>query len=202
MYSEYIRGKDRKLLIYLYTKEINMKLKLLTLLSLLAFTASCAGIGIPNSPDPYKKIQYAYGAMNQGRYIPANRLIVEAIDKFKENNDKAGLAEAYATYGNYHKYAFTVKPLTKAPNPQESVKYFEEAIKLYTELGDNNGVAKCHMGIGDALNDVDKKTSCQHYDLAIQNYDENGVKFVINPRYKNFPEMVRDFKAEFCKGID
>lgn len=179
-----------------------MKLKLSTLFLLVAFLASCAGMGIPDSSDPYKKLQYAYGAMNQGRYIPANRLIVEAIDKFKERNDKAGLAEAYATYGNYHKYAFTAKPLTKAPNPQESVKYFEEAIKLYTEIGDKNGVAKCHMGIGDALNQTDKKASCQHYDLAIQTYDENGTKFAINPRYRDFPEMVRAFKKELCKGVD
>lgn len=179
-----------------------MKLKMLTLFSLVVFTTSCAGIGIPDSSDPHRKLQYAYGAMNQGRYIPANRLIVEAIEKFKERNDKPGLAEAYATYGNYHKYAFTVKPLTKAPNPQESVKYFEEAIKLYSEIGDKNGVAKCHMGIGDALNDVDKKTSCQHYDLAIQNYDENGTKFFINPQFKNFPEMVRAFKAALCKEMD
>jgi len=140
--------------------------------------------------------------MHEGRYIPANKLIVGAIDIFEKNNDKAGLAEAYATYGNYHKYAFTVKPLTKAPNPQVLFIYFELTIKLYTKIADKNGVAKCHMGIGDALNDIDKKTSCQHYDLAIQNYDENGIKFSINPRYKDFPEMVRAFKKELCKGVD
>jgi tetratricopeptide (TPR) repeat protein len=179
-----------------------MKLKQIALCASLVLIAACAGIGIPDSPDPNKKIQNAYGAIQEGRYVPANRLITEAIEIFKERNDKAGLAEAYVAYGNYHKYPFNTRPPMKKPDPQESVKYFEEAMKLYAELGDKNGVAKCHMGIGDALNGVDKKASCQHYDLAIQSYDENGKKFYINPQFKNFPEMVQAFKAQFCNGAD
>lgn len=163
---------------------------------------ACAGIGIPDSSDPYKKIQYSYYAMDQGRYIPADRLILGSIEIFKQRDDKAGLAEAYVTYGNYHKFSFNKGKLTKAPNLRESEKYFLKAIELYTELGNKNGIAKCHMGLGDALNDIDKKSSCQHYDLAIQYYDENGEKFYINPHFKNFPEMVKAFKKEYCIGIE
>jgi len=161
--------------------------------------SSCAGIGISNSSDPYRKLDLAIYAMHQQRYLPANKLILEAIDKFKKINDKAGLADAYAIYGNYHKYQFRRTGLSKNPNTKEALRYYKKAIKLFTEVGDMNGVAKTHMGMGSATLDTNKTEGCKHYDLAISLYDKNGSKFPINPNFKTFPEMVKAFKDKFCR---
>ncbi|MFA5073604.1 MAG: hypothetical protein WC539_06880 [Nitrospirota bacterium] len=163
--------------------------------------ASCASVVMQNPPDPYQQINTAYEEMRQGRQAAAEKLILSSIEQFKQQNNKAGLAKAYATYGNYHKYAFKTKPI-KAPNPQESVNYFKKAIELYTELGNKNSIAKCHLGIADALIDTDKKTACEHYDLALQNSDDTTNTFSLNPEYKSFSEMIQSYKKEFCGDLE
>lgn len=82
-----------------------MNIKIITLVALISFLLSaCAGVGLSDSSDPYKKLDFSYLAMDQGRHIPSERYIKQAIKIFKEKNDKAGLAEAYFTYGLFYKY--------------------------------------------------------------------------------------------------
>lgn len=136
--------------------------------------------------------------MHQSRHIPAERLIKEAIIKFKESNDKAGLAEAYFTYGNYHKYEFNVKPLIKPSNPVDAVKYYDMAISLYSETGNRNGMAKSYFGKGNALIFSKKDDACKLYNQALNEYDPDGEKFLINQSFKTFPDMVNAFIEKFC----
>lgn len=178
---------------------MNIKVIILNL-SVISLLTSCAGIGIPNSSDPYEKLKYSYQAMNMNRYIPANRLIVGAIKIFKERKDKEGLAEAYATYGNYYKFGFPDRgPLIKYSNTKNSVKYFKLSADLYKEIGDVNGVAKTYMGMGSALVGTDNKKACEHYQKSIDTFDPKGKLFLINPAFKSFPEMVEHFKDKYCK---
>ena len=169
-----------------------------TVLALMLF--GCAGIGVKNSSDPHRKISYAYGAMNQGRFVPAHRLIKEAIAIYKKTNNKSGLANAYHAYGVFHKSdpkVFNFRTIGATYDLKESMKYFKMAIALYEEEGDANGVAKSNFGYANA--EPDNKKSCMHYDIAIKKYDPNGSRHSINPRFKDFPSMVKAFKQKYCK---
>ena len=173
---------------------------LITALAALLF--GCAGIGVKNSSDPHRKISYAYGAMNQGRFVPAHRLINEAIAIYKKTNNKSGLANAYHAYGVFHKMdpkEFNIRTIGATHDLKKSMKYYKMAIELYEEVGDNNGAAKSNFGFANAVGEIDNKKSCKHYDIAIKKYDPNGSKHSINPNFKDFPSMVKAFKEEFCK---
>lgn len=176
--------------------------QLIPLLSIVIFSA-CAGIGIPNSSNPYKKIHYSYGAMDMGRHIPAKRLIEEAIVIFKETKDSAGLAEAYFTFGNYYKFDFTFATLAKPSEPLNAIKYFDLAIKQYEENGNKNGMAKSYMGKGSAFGiDGQLNETCKAYEKAQSLYDPNGENFqILNPNFKTFPEMINAFYKAHCSKV-
>jgi tetratricopeptide (TPR) repeat protein len=61
---------------------------------------ACAGVGIVESDDPYKKLSEArYLWRVSGRVMQARHQLDEAIAIFERRDDKAGLAEAYRQYG-------------------------------------------------------------------------------------------------------
>lgn len=177
-----------------------MRSKLYTLIFIVSLLSGCAGVGIPNSSDPNKKLALAFSAMNQGRFVPARKLIREAEEIFKANNDKVGLGHVYSAYGVFHKYTPAVfnKPVIGIePDMKKSQEYFKKAIKIFDEVGDTNSSAKVHFGLGNAIED-NKNEQCKQYDIALKKYNPNGTKFPINPRFKDFPSMVNAFKDKFC----
>jgi hypothetical protein len=77
-----------------------MRAKLpLSALIVTALTA-CAAIGVPATSDPTQKLRDSEDLFgHQGRPLPAENLIVQAIAKFDATGDSNGLAEGYRTYG-------------------------------------------------------------------------------------------------------
>jgi len=176
-----------------------MKFKNIIIISLVSILISCAGIGVNNSSDPDKKLNLAHGAMSQGRFVPAKRLISEAIEIFKSQNNQKGIAHGYIAYGVLHKWdpkGFNKKIVGASFDLEKSKSYFKKAIAIFEAEGDSNGQAKGHFGLANALR---TREACTHYDLAIKKFDPNGPKFPINRRFKDFPSMVKAFKNEFCK---
>lgn len=179
-----------------------MKIKnILTTAVLALMLFGCAGIGVKNSSDPHRKLSYAYGAMNQGRFVPAHRLINEAFAIFKKTNNINGIANVYYAYGVLHNRDpknYNFRTVGAVYDLKKSMEYYKMAIKLFEKEGDTNGVAKSNFGL--ALAVEDKKQSCMYSDIAIKKYDPNGSKHKISSKFKDFPSMVKAFKEDFCKN--
>jgi len=63
----------------------------------LLFTG-CSAAFVVATFDPYKKPGHASALLDVGRPLPAERLILEAIDIFQKKDDPQGLAFAYNEY--------------------------------------------------------------------------------------------------------
>ena len=177
-----------------------MKLRNIIIISLVTLVVGCAGIGVKNSPDPSKKVTYAYQAMYKGRFVPANRLLNEAIEIYKERKDNLGLAHAYIGFGVFHKWdpsRFKHKTIGASYDLEKARKYFKMAIEIFDNAKDSNGSAQANFGLANAYRT--KQESCKHYDISLEKFDPNGRKFPINRQFKDFPEMVNAFKEKYCK---
>ena len=61
---------------------------------------ACAAALVPATSDPAKKLGDAAILFDsQGRPLPAERLIVDAMNQYKAANNQLGLAESYRIYG-------------------------------------------------------------------------------------------------------
>lgn len=76
------------------TKRLGMVLLAVLLASLLG----CAAVGVTSSDDPSKKLVDAGHLIDQGRSLPAERLIHEAIEIYRERDDPHGLGYAFGLY--------------------------------------------------------------------------------------------------------
>lgn len=180
-----------------------MKLKSrIIIMSLIVLVSGLFGVSVNSSPDPDQKLNSAYSAMNQGKFVPAKRLINEAMSLFKENNNKIGVAHTYTALGVFHKWNpkhFRHKTIGSSFDLEKSKKYFLMAIEIFDAEGESNSSAKASFGLANSLPLENIKEVCSYYDLALKKYDPNGKKFPINPRFKDFPSMVEAFKNKFCK---
>ena len=180
------------------------------LLSCLLFLSSCAGFALPDSSDPYKKLRYAGLAMEQGRWIPAERYIQKAIEIFRKRNDETGIANAYVVYGQYYKYGNWCKfegdycPKGSISRPK-SIEYFKKAIALFKKHNDNFGQAQAYFGLASAYGGGGQfKESCETFDLSLAAYLRGKGKkdpFRINPNFRDFKEMLNAFREKVCSSI-
>jgi len=148
---------------------------------------SCSAMLVPETSDPYKKLDQVTFLMNSGRPIPSERLIWESIAIFSKNGDKKGLAKAYDEYGfflrsplvarnsdRYLKSGFIDNTITLDNRLAKSIEYFEKAKTLFIELDQPDLL--CHvcynMGISYALmNQID--SACSAYDASLKYNKEN-----------------------------
>jgi hypothetical protein len=64
--------------------------------------AGCAAAGYPPTfGDPQAKLQYAWQLMQSDRPLPAQHLILEAIDSYTQSGNEVALAEAYCVYADF-----------------------------------------------------------------------------------------------------
>jgi tetratricopeptide (TPR) repeat protein len=168
----------------------------------LLFLSGCIAFGVPATSNPDKLIREAYQMMNQRRPIPARRFIEEALEKYQEQGNETGVAEAYFTFGNYYKNANMYVDLDK------SEENFRKALDIYKKHNDYEGIVKSHFGIGNVFQVKGSMTkACEEYNESLSNF-EKGAKadpsFIktINIRtgFKDVPEMINGFKANIgCK---
>lgn len=184
---------------YAYLMRIRMPKNLfLNILALL--TLGCVAAGVPYTEDPYKKISYAYELMNQGRYIPSEKLGHEALAKFTEQGNRTGIAEAHILLGQLYKHpAYSVPPAS-----DKSALHSQQALDIFVELGNFAQATKAQFAIANAYIERDKERGCSAYDDSLKLYEKGkkinpGESFQINPNFKDFPDMVKAFKDEYCK---
>ncbi len=76
-----------------------MRIYLTILLIISINSLGCAAAGVPITFNPAKKLWYAQTLFDENdRPLPAQYLIEEAIEIYKNRNDEIGLADAYRAY--------------------------------------------------------------------------------------------------------
>jgi tetratricopeptide (TPR) repeat protein len=133
--------------------------------------SGCAAFGVPYTSDPYEKLGLAKELFNrQGRPLPAERLIREAIEICNKTNDSKCQAEAYFAYSsffkspsvekwrkNYQRNGFMDETATFETRLAKSEEYFNKAISLNPEIYLNRGIAYYDNGqLELAFSDFDK----------------------------------------------
>ena len=106
----------------------------------------CAGVGIMATSDPFQKIVDAtYLVLESARPLPAERLIMEAMEIYRERQDFFGLALAHDTYGDlllsravvvrwanfYRENGFQDKAVTYDNREAKAKEYYAKAWEFY-----------------------------------------------------------------------
>jgi tetratricopeptide (TPR) repeat protein len=164
----------------------------------LIFLTGCAGVGLNATSDPDVKIQQSYQMMNEGRYSMAKDLIRQAMATYKEDQNILGIAEAYHTLGNLYKY-----PVDGGGNADyaRSGTYYEKAKEYYEQAGNETGVIKSIVGIGNSYYlRKNNNTACQYYDEALTRYNSGKAAgkitaepVILDQRYKNMGDVINAF---------
>lgn len=169
----------------------------------------CLAFGVPYTSDPSKKLSQSYYLMSQNRFIPAERIIGEVLETYKERNDEAGMAEAYHTFGNLYKNNGLSTPSNKQYYQSSGIyekrfdlskDYFEKAASLYEKQQDFMGLTKSNFGIANAYWGLkNKEKTCEYYDKSLEVYNKGkknnpNVQLPILTGYKDAREMIEHFK--------
>lgn len=86
-----------------------VRLYFVMILFCLSLFYGCSAMFVPMTRDPEQKVSQASHLIQVGRPLPAERLIREAIDIYKKNEDEKGLSQAYLAYGHF----FSSKAVTE-----------------------------------------------------------------------------------------
>jgi len=174
----------------------------------------CAAIGVPATSDPDKKLAHAYQLMAIERFLPAERLIQEALDIYTKQGNEIGMAEAYHAFGNFYKngvyhtkFAGFYKRLgTYDGTYMRSIDNFSSARAIFEKHENYAGVTKCLVGLGNAYSlRGEKDKACVSYDDALGFYHkakqkDPSVRLPILPKYRDAEELINAFKqSEGCQ---
>lgn len=157
--------------------------------------AGCTAFGVAASSDPLTKLNDAEELfMGQGRPLPAEKLIREAMEIYQERNDMHGLGNAHREYADllrspavtkwekaYRESGFRDPSVTFDNRVTKASEYYSKAIGFYAQAEKQHKEARRF----DALTNVyfnmgwsylqldDKKNACAYYDNAMDAYLEN-----------------------------
>ena len=160
----------------------------------LLFISSCAAVGVVATSDPHAKLNDAEELfMSQGRPLPAERLIREAMAIYQERDDPHGLGNANREYGDllrspavakwekfYRRDGFQDKSIdfdnrfAKAADfYRRALTYYERAEQQHREAGRYDSLTNVYYNIAtshEKLGDRDK--ACIYYDKTLEAYNE------------------------------
>jgi len=143
----------------------------------------CSAMFVPATSDPAKKLSYAYElVMDQGRPLPAERLIRDAITIYSAEQNEKGLMKAYWMYGVFFK-SKAVGALQAAYEPsgfldttatfknryEKSIEYFNRAEMIATKLQDKNMIANMQFNKAYAYVAIgDYHQACKSFDSCLE----------------------------------
>lgn len=188
---------------------------------LILLLTGCAAMLVPETSDPAAKLNWAQELIdNQGRPIPAERLIRESIDIYQERNDELGLANAYRVYGLFFKSegvnrmqkfyesnGFIDKSATYATRLEKSLEYLQKARVILEKQKNLDRMANIYMHIGFVYQIMkDKPAACSSYDKSLLAYkamlaDDPKSAVLLPPKYKSYDTFIADIKnSAACSG--
>jgi tetratricopeptide (TPR) repeat protein len=191
---------------------------LLTVFSV-ALLVGCAAVGVISSDDPDTKLSDAGHLLDQGRPLPAQRLIDEAIAIYRERDDPHGLGHAYSQYAellqsnaidraavSFMRNGFRDKSITLSNRFDKSVEYIRMAVAQY-ELA----IARHrHAEKYDALTNAHLHLAWMHQmlmqkDAACANFqktlDAYGLNVERNPQAKPHRPRSGQSIPDYVRGL-
>jgi tetratricopeptide (TPR) repeat protein len=123
---------------------MSLKISYPAIILLIFLLNGCAAVGVPTTSDPLEKLVWSQELLyRQDRPLPAERLIIEAIEIYTEEKDTECSAEAYSTYGSflvsssvkkrkkkYQKRGFLDKTVTYEERLSKAIEYYDKSIAL------------------------------------------------------------------------
>jgi tetratricopeptide (TPR) repeat protein len=173
--------------------------------------------------DPLRKLNDAESLfMQQGRPIPAERLIREAMAIYEQRADPHGLGHANREYGDflrspavlkwekvYRRDGFQDKSITFDNRLEKASEFYRKAIAHYQRAEQQHqqagkyddltniyfNAAWSHLQVGE------RETACGYYDKTIPAYEENirrnpGVKPYTPPGGRSLAEFIAEAKRQ------
>ena len=170
--------------------------------------SACAGINVIETSDPNVKLQQSKQMIQQGRPLMADRLILQAIELYKKNNNSLGVAEAYFSYAALYRED-SIKSYKSIYDPtfQKSINSYQEAIIWFKKAKSEIGVAKTLASIGmiyGSRGDFEKTCS---YLIESQNIYNTGKSNgtitkdpeILSPNFSDFDAVIKQLlKQENC----
>lgn len=148
---------------------------------------------MPYTTDPKQKISDANWLFDEKqRALPAEKLILEAIEIYQENGDQMGLSEAYTAYGiflrsyavdscseRYKEKGFNNGAFSFEERYAKSIEYFEKSRVILEKLEEYDDLTNLYLHMGFTyLTNNDKQQGCEMFDKSL---DMNKVFLDINP---------------------
>ena len=158
-------------------------LNILVLLFLFLMMSGCAAMNVPITSDPIEKLKWAQELYDrQGRPLPAERLITEAIEICKKNDDQSCLGKAYLNYGfffrspsvekwqkYYEKNGFYDKTATYENRLTKSKENFEKAISYFLNANEFDALTNAYLNLGWTYYFMgDNKAECEPYAKSLE----------------------------------
>ena len=168
----------------------------------------CAAMFVPATSDPDQKIRDAAMLYDQQqRPLPAERLIREAIEIYRERKNDLGLAEAYRNYGfffrssavkklhkHYQSNGFMEKDATYETRYEKSISYFEKSATILEKYQKHDVLSNIYLNMGftyEFANQPEK--ACDEYKKTLMSNQRN---LKVNPEAKaSLPEGYSTFEA-------
>lgn len=93
----------------------------------------CAAALVPATSDPNKKLDDAYFLIDNGRSLPARKLIGEALEIWQSRKDDMNVARAHSAFGDLYRNGRAQGKLT-LPDYPLAVQNYERAVDAYTRM--------------------------------------------------------------------
>jgi len=199
-----------------------MNKELSVVLLAIGFSAlvGCSAAGVVASSDPQQKLADADALLDQGRPLPAERLIAEAVQRCTAAGDQLCLADAYRGYGLFfmssalasQKDRYTTQGFrdTTATYEQRYVKaneYLEKSRAINAHAGRFEVVTNLNLNRGFAYEMAgDKSAACQAYVDSLAASRENarlkpGAVIQVPAKYGTFEQYIGVQKARVGCGV-
>ena len=173
---------------------MSKRLGMVLLAAILASLLGCAAVGVTSSDDASKKLVDAGHLIDQGRPLPAERLIYEAIEIYRERDDPHGLGYAFGLYAellqsntvkkaeiSYMRDGFRDKTVTLSNRFEKSTEYtraaileYERAIERHRRVDKFDSLTNAHLHLAWLHQRLlDKMAACENFQKTLDAYARN-----------------------------
>ena len=171
---------------------------------------ACTDVCAIEASIPDTKLEQSTKMIQAGRLLIADKLIGEALQIYKANNNSLGIANAHFAYGNLYKNTSIQQYKTIFdPTYKKSIRHFLKSKKMYKKDKNEMGVVKSLTGIGIAYAKKGNfKIACKNLSESLQTYETGKAIGVITneheilvPGHSNFGSVIRQIKKrENCSN--